>query len=266
MTNYYSHFKKAAFISLLCFLYLTNQALGQSQSYLDGLPTRNDIISKIKGANPKETYGKQIAALKFMCDIISDHKLEKEPKLERTAKETSLYNEYNSWGRLIDEYSKNVESLEGNKRNEFQVYSHNLNNEELKTYVVNNLFNSEARNRYEEVKRLRTEEAVIISENNAHDRIEKENLEKQRSSNKTNAIISIIAGIAFLVGWVMLRLWIGRRQFNRRNEHGVEQFKTHGDLVKKSLTEESIGWLSFFALVIGLGLIIYGVYLISLLN
>ncbi len=266
MTNYFLRFKKVTFILLFCVFYLTNQSIGQSQPYLDGLPTRNDIISKVSGNTPRETYGKQIAALKFMCDIIGEHKLEIEPKLELTAKETALLKEYNSWGKLIDEYSKNAEPLEGTKRREFEVYSHNLNNDELKNYVVTNLFNSEARERYMEVKKLRNEDAIEISKINSQERKEKERLNEQRSSHKTNAVISFIVGVIFLILWIRLRLWIGKRQFNRRNEHGVEEFKTHGDLVKKRLSEESVGWLSFFALVIGLGLIIYGVYLISLLN
>jgi hypothetical protein len=241
---------------LLGLLYFPILSFGQNQPYLEGLPSRNDIINKIKGNNP-------IAALQIMCDVIIFHQLEEEPKNERTAKENSLLAEYNSWGKLIDEYSNNIEPLETpEKRREFQVYSHNLITDELRKNLANNLFSNEAKTQYEEVSKLRNEERLLLHQAKVADREEKKGLE----NHKTSAIISIIFGIAFLVGWVKLRLGIGKRQFNRRNQHGVEEFDSHGDLVKKRLAEESVGWLSFFVLIIGLGLIVYGVYLISLMN
>jgi hypothetical protein len=247
MKNYFPLFKKIVFFSLLFFLYLINQSLGQSQSYLDGLPSKNDIISKIKGHNPKETYGKQIAALGIMYDFIIFHKLEEKTKFGFSAKENALLKDYN-WKDLIDKYSK-IGLLETpEKRKEFQIYSRNLVSDELEVELVNNFFSIEAKNQYEKTNKPRIEER------------------KKRSDNKTKAIITLSAGIAFLIGWVSIRLWKRKPQFNRRNEHAVEESNTHGDFGEKRLAKESVGSVSLFVLIIGIGLIIYGVYLFSLLN
>jgi hypothetical protein len=248
MKNYFPFLKKNLFFLLLCFFYLNNQSLGQSQSYLDGLPSKNDIISKIKGHNAKETYGKQIAALEIMYDIIIFYKLEERTKLNHTDREIALLKDYN-WKDLIDKYSTNVEPLETpEKKKAFQIYSRNLMSDKLEAELVNNLFSSDAKNQYEKANKPRIDER------------------KRRDSNKTKAIISLIAGIAFLFGWVSLRLWIRKRQLNRLNEHSVKEVNTHNDLGKKNLTKEPLGWISFFVLVIGIALIIYGAYLFSLLN
>jgi hypothetical protein len=247
MKNYFPLFKKNILFSLVFFLYLTNQSMGQSQSYLDGLPSKNDIISKIKGHNPKETYGKQIAALVIMYDFIIFHKLEEKTKFGHSAKEIVLLKDYN-WKDLIDKYNK-IGLLETpEKRKEFQIYSRHFVSDELEVELVNNFFSTDAKNQYEKTNKPRIDER------------------KKRSNNKTKAIITLIAGIAFLIGWVSIRLWKKKPQLNRRNEHDVEKSNTDGDFGKKYLPKGSVGWVSLFVLIIGIGLIIYGAYLLSLLN
>lgn len=265
MKKFFPLLKKANLISILCVIYLCNQSFGQKQSYLEGLPSRNDIITKIKGNSPKETYGKRIAALKIMCDMIILHEFEEEPKNERTVKENELLKEYNSWGILIDEYSSKVENLEtSEQKREFRAYIHNLKNDELRKELVNNLFSNDARTQYEKVKKLRKKEALHIQQAIAVENERKKAIENQKIINKIGATISIIFGVALLILPIKLLLWIGKRKFNRLNQHGVEEFKDYSDFVKTRLIEESVGWLYFFALVIGIGLIIYGGYLFSL--
>jgi hypothetical protein len=248
MKNFFNSIKRFVFFSFLSGFYLTNHSLGQNQSYLDGLPSKSDIVSKIKGHNTKETYAKQIAALEIMYEFIIFHKLEEKTKFGFTVKENALLKDYN-WKDLIDKYSKIVGPQETpEKRREFQIYTHNFVSDELEVELVNNFFSVEAKNQYEKTNKIRIEER------------------KKRSNNKTKAIIILVAGIAFLIGWASLKIWKRKPQFNGRKENDVEKLNTYTDLGEKRIAKESIGWVSLFVLIIGIGLIIYGLYLLSLLN
>lgn len=52
--------------------------------------------------------------------------------------------------------------------------------------------------------------------------------------------------------------WVGRREFNRRNAAGVEEFKGYGTAVATKFFEKVVRGLSFFFLLGGAALLFQG--------
>lgn len=67
------------------------------------------------------------------------------------------------------------------------------------------------------------------------------------------AAIAIFAGLLIAAGLTGLQ-WIDRRQFGRRNGHGVEVFETYKASQKAHFWEGLVGFFSRAAVLIGLGL------------
>jgi hypothetical protein len=64
--------------------------------------------------------------------------------------------------------------------------------------------------------------------------------------------MTIVWGILFLVGGFFLRFQINKRQFNRRNAAGVEEFKSYGNAYTIQIMEKIGRWVGLFLIVIGL--------------
>lgn len=77
-------------ILTLCFTTL----FAKSQPHLDGMPSPEDIVAKIKGATPRETYAKQIASLRILWHMIRFSEMDKHHR-QVTPKETALLSSYN---------------------------------------------------------------------------------------------------------------------------------------------------------------------------
>jgi hypothetical protein len=63
--------------------------------------------------------------------------------------------------------------------------------------------------------------------------------------------MKIILAILFLAGGIFLRFQINKRQFNRRNAAGVEEFKSYGNAYGTQLIEKIGRYAGFFMIIIG---------------
>ncbi|OJY83620.1 MAG: hypothetical protein BGP13_13590 [Sphingobacteriales bacterium 40-81] len=224
------------------------------------MPSPEDIVAKIKGATPRETYAKQIASLRILWHMIRFSEMDKHHR-QVTSKETALLSSYNLWqGKLRNEYSANYEDLSDTAANlPFKRYIYQLQTDELKNYMIENLFSNAAKKRYYEIsaynKQLQikadNKEAEYIIEQNQ--RIAEAEKEEDRNRIKT---VKRVTGMGLIVipGLIYI-FWAGRRRFNRTNKYGVEEFKSWGDMTFKRLLEEFAG--------IGVGiLILAGIWLL----
>jgi len=61
----------------------------------------------------------------------------------------------------------------------------------------------------------------------------------------------LVLAIIFLIGGVVLRFQINKRQFNRRNAAGVEEFKSYGRAYTTQMAEKLGRLLSLLLIVVG---------------
>jgi hypothetical protein len=61
----------------------------------------------------------------------------------------------------------------------------------------------------------------------------------------------LVLAIIFLIGGVVLRFQINKRQFNRRNAAGVEEFKSYGRAYTTQMAEKLGRLLSLVLIVVG---------------
>lgn len=229
----------------ICTLYFIS-LFAKSQPHLDGMPSPEEIVAKIKGATPRETYAKQIAALHILWDMIRLSEMDKHHRQD-TPKETDLLNSYNLWqGKLRNEYSANYEDLSDTAANlPFKRYIYQLQTDELKNYIIENFFSNAAKKRYYEIsaynkqiqKKADKKEAELIIEQNQ--RIAESAKEEDRNMIKTVKRVSGM-GLIVIPGLIYI-FWAGRRRFNRTNKYGVEEFKSWGDMTSNRLLEELTG-------------------------
>ncbi|TDO19386.1 molybdenum ABC transporter permease [Pedobacter duraquae] len=62
----------------------------------------------------------------------------------------------------------------------------------------------------------------------------------------------IILGILFIIGGFLLRFQINKRQFNRRNSAGVEEFKSYGNAYTVQILEKIGRIVGLFLIIIGI--------------
>ena len=68
--------------------------------------------------------------------------------------------------------------------------------------------------------------------------------------------MNIVWAILFIVGGFVLRFQINKRQFNRRNAAGVEEFKSYGNAYGTQILEKIGRWVGVFLIIIGIFLAI----------
>jgi len=68
--------------------------------------------------------------------------------------------------------------------------------------------------------------------------------------------MNIIWAIIFIAGGFYLRFQINKRQFNRRNMAGVEEFKSYGSAYTTQIIEKVGRYVGFFLIIIGIFLAI----------
>jgi len=68
--------------------------------------------------------------------------------------------------------------------------------------------------------------------------------------------MNIILAILFIAGGFYLRFQINKRQFNRRNLAGVEEFKSYGNAYATQLIEKVGRYVGAFLIIIGIFLAI----------
>jgi hypothetical protein len=66
----------------------------------------------------------------------------------------------------------------------------------------------------------------------------------------------IILGILFIIGGFLLRFQINKRQFNRRNSAGVEEFKSYGNAYTIKIMEKVGRLAGFFFIIVGIFMVI----------
>ena len=66
------------------------------------------------------------------------------------------------------------------------------------------------------------------------------------------ATSNLIAGLIILILGIAGKLFVGRREFYRRNEAGVEEFKSYTSAVASTTIERIISFISGIAVVLGL--------------
>jgi hypothetical protein len=64
--------------------------------------------------------------------------------------------------------------------------------------------------------------------------------------------MTLVWAILFLVGGFVLRFQINKRQFNRRNAAGVEEFKSYGSAFSTQILEKIGRWVGLFLIIIGI--------------
>jgi hypothetical protein len=64
--------------------------------------------------------------------------------------------------------------------------------------------------------------------------------------------MNLIWAIVFIAGGFILRFQINKRQFNRRNMAGVEEFKSYGNAYATQMIEKVGRYFGFFLIVIGI--------------
>lgn len=65
-------------------------------------------------------------------------------------------------------------------------------------------------------------------------------------------IASLVIGILFLVGGLVLRYWINRRKFYRRSPMGAEGFSSYESSVFIKLLERIGKWIAYAMIIFGL--------------
>ena len=68
--------------------------------------------------------------------------------------------------------------------------------------------------------------------------------------------MSLIFAILFIAAGIYLRFQINKRQFNRRNMAGVEEFKSYGSAYTTQMMEKVGRYAGFFLIIIGIFLAI----------
>ncbi|EGV34098.1 hypothetical protein ThidrDRAFT_0253 [Thiorhodococcus drewsii AZ1] len=71
------------------------------------------------------------------------------------------------------------------------------------------------------------------------------------------AIFASVGALLFVIGYFGDH-WVDRRQFYRRNDNGVEEFKSYGSAVATSYIEGIVGFLSKIIKIIGGMLFVLG--------
>ncbi|CAM3691262.1 hypothetical protein MUGA111182_03385 [Mucilaginibacter galii] len=64
--------------------------------------------------------------------------------------------------------------------------------------------------------------------------------------------MNLIWAILFIAGGFILRFQINKRQFNRRNMAGVEEFKSYGNAYATQMIEKVGRYVGFFLIVFGI--------------
>ena len=64
--------------------------------------------------------------------------------------------------------------------------------------------------------------------------------------------MNLIWAIVFIAGGFILRFQINKRQFNRRNMAGVEEFKSYGNAYATQMIEKVGRYVGFFLIIIGI--------------
>jgi hypothetical protein len=62
----------------------------------------------------------------------------------------------------------------------------------------------------------------------------------------------IFLAILFIIGGFLLRFQINKRQFNRRNAAGVEEFKSYGNAYSIKILEKIGRYAGLFLMIIGI--------------
>ena len=64
--------------------------------------------------------------------------------------------------------------------------------------------------------------------------------------------MNLIWAILFIAGGFALRFQINKRQFNRRNAAGVEEFQSYGSAYTTQMLEKVGRWVGLFLIIMGI--------------
>ncbi|PVD50655.1 hypothetical protein DC498_18855 [Terrimonas sp.] len=244
-------------VALGCFI----SCFAKKQPHLDGMPAAEEVIAKIKGTNPRETYARQIAALRILWQMIRLHEMDKYHSKD-TPGETILLKDYSSWQKkLKDEYSAAYENLDDSAANaSFRIYTYQLETGELKNYIIENLFNEAAKKKYYEIKDYNKKLSDIsdkrILEQLKIEKQRRENEQKLEYRESTNTLRRTIGMTLMIVPMLVYILWVGRRQFNRTNQYGVREYKSWVEVVFSGTLEALAGIGAGILFLLGVWLLI----------
>jgi hypothetical protein len=72
-----------------------------------------------------------------------------------------------------------------------------------------------------------------------------------------NIVLIKILGIVLLIVGIVVRYWVGRRRFNRRNFAGVEIFDSYGKAVIARGFERFVSFLATICVLFGIIFLLY---------
>lgn len=162
-------------LSFLALVFLfTAKANADDPSVLNGLPTTDQVLNTIKGRNLKETYQKQVGALKILFQMVSYNELINPYTQANNSKLKPYKDRYNyALGDVYKLYSENVASLDiaSEKRDLFNVSESYLNNEKFRQEVISKLLKPKTQKAYYD--KLFEEKQKKITQANAQQKLEK---------------------------------------------------------------------------------------------
>lgn len=213
------YLRKSYFILIL---FITTNFLFAREAYSrDNFPSKNDVYIKIKGNNEKETLLKQASAFLFLWeDVNAIFSRDKSPK------EKKLLNEYEDGMKEVrNKYDKTIASL-NNKDNQREYFvKTNPIDKELKSFIINNLFDEKTRKNYleykEERKKRQAVKAQKIKESNEAFDANVNDYTQKNEVETTDRIFNIfvfIIGLILSANMLILDYFYVIRIFNRKKE------------------------------------------------
>lgn len=189
----------------------------------ENFPSKEDVFSKIKGLDKKETLLKQYQAFRFLRNEMTNI-----PEDKKSMKEKLLQNDYEqSLHDIRRKYNQEVGSFD---RENAMFYDN-----KLEDFIINNLFDNQTRRSWSErEQRIATRDAKRNSDANAFD-IQTETLKErkaQESEEKMFYILAFIVGIILSLNMLILDYLYGKRNQNRKiqnpDSYNISFMKAYG--------------------------------------
>lgn len=247
-----NHLQRLFFILTL---FIASNFLFSQEAYSrDNFPSKEDIFTQIKGSNEKETLLKQASAFIFLWeDVNAVFSRDKSPK------EKKLLNDYREGMKDVrDRYDKTIASLD-NKANQREYFvKTNPIDKELKSFIINNLFDEKTRKNYlkekDDLKKFQNVQAQKMKESkeafDANADYYKKKNEAQTEEKILNFFLFII-GLVLASNMLILDYFYGKRIFNRKKQIN----DSYNSMVVKSYGKAIITIISIGVMLLGILLI-----------
>lgn len=221
-------FFKAAVTAFLC-VFFTMHLYAQDLKFAEGMPSPEQVLSKIKGRNLSDTYARQAGAFLQLKDL-TEMMVDGSPR------------EYASVNELVLSYSEQVNILsekylviKGNKKNSWD--------RAVKIYFGSGLLEEEI------FKNLLSEHttALLREKSNKNDKALQWSKRLKFIMQKSPGVYLIVLAIISFFFSHRLADSISRKRFDRTNPYGVEEFPDYETSrairIKEHLKGQAAGYL-----------------------